>query len=366
MGDNKFISAFVNEMYAILLGIGIGNVLFIQKLDLSSIFEISMGLFVTAVILIYWWDWTDFISENVISSKSEFILDFLILIALEILFLVYNQPQKLALVFLVLSTLDFFWVINYIRQKSDAFIANSKKWLYEKVLGISLYAASYAVLFFFLSEHAFLLQGGVVILAYVLVRKLSFRETKQSSGYDLIRANTAHFKAISAINNAHLNPEGKKSFMISSLSIDSITERVQNGHEFFVLVSRNESNVLGFVELSTSVDKEILEEVSWILEDDKERILNPDVPVRYIEKVGVSEEFTGKGIGKAIYAQLFEEFPNYSFYAFVMVSPHRNSISEQFHKSARFQVSGLFKADEYGNFEGYESLLFFRNKKGAN
>jgi hypothetical protein len=33
--NNKFIGAFVNEMYAILLGIGLGNVLFVQQIDLN-------------------------------------------------------------------------------------------------------------------------------------------------------------------------------------------------------------------------------------------------------------------------------------------------------------------------------------------
>ena len=80
--NGKFINIFVNEMYAILIGIGIGNVLFAQKLDLSNIPDVIMALFVTSVVLLYWWDWTEYLEDNIVTTKRELIIDFAVLIAL--------------------------------------------------------------------------------------------------------------------------------------------------------------------------------------------------------------------------------------------------------------------------------------------
>ena len=354
--NNKFIGSFVNEMYAILLGVGIGNILFVEKLDVSNIFEILMGLFITSVILVYWWDWTDFINDNVVTSKREFIIDFSILIILEVLFLFYNEPQNLIIVFIVLAFLDLLWVLNYIIYKSDNFLANSKKWIAEKVFAIFIMIIAWCGLTIFLKETPVLIQGITVIVAFVSVRLISFKQLTQISNYELVMAKESDYDSLCMINNAYLNPDGKESFIISKLDINTVHEKINQNHSFFVLKIEKEENVIGFVELSDSVPKDILDKVVWTSEKERELVLTKNA--KYIEKIVTHSDYLKKGIGTAIYRNLFNQLSDYSFYSFVMVSPYNNIGSVRFHKKMNFRIGGTFSSSEYAGFKNYKSLLF--------
>ena len=72
--QSRFVSHFVDQMYVILIGLGIASIAFSLDLESHPFFHLLMSLFVTTVALIYWWDWKDYFENDVISSKSEFVV----------------------------------------------------------------------------------------------------------------------------------------------------------------------------------------------------------------------------------------------------------------------------------------------------
>jgi len=360
--DNRFIGTFVSEMYAILLGIGIGNVLFIEKLNLGSIYEVIMGLFVTGVVIIYWWDWTEFIGDHVVSSKAEFIIDFLILITLETLFLFYDQPVNLALVFVVLTVFDLCWVLNYKYQHSGNFFADNNLWILEKVMAIALSASIYLTLAKYLTGLEHYWKGAIVIATFIAIRKMSFRQVKKAQSYELKEAAPEDFEEIARMNNHYLGGNNKKSFMISPLSTDQINQlQEEKNHTFYILRKKDDDAILGFVEISPSADYEILKTVHWKDNKTAEKILHPNnEQIKYIEKIAVNKNFKRMGIGKALYTNVFEANPSTSYYAFVMNKPFNNKVSLAFHKNMRFFEAGSFNASEYAGYKNYQSILLFK------
>ncbi len=360
--NNKFIGAFVNEMYAILLGIGLGNVLFVQQIDLSNKFEIMMGLFVTGIVLLYWWDWTEFLSDNVVSSKPEFIIDFLILIHLEVLFLYYNKPLNLALIFIILAFLDLSWVINYILQNKGNFIAKNKTWIAEKIVALIIFSSTYLLLHFLWFDMKLFYQGLIIITAFILVRTISFRQVKKAPRYSLDKATEMDFITISEINNSYLDPEKNRAFMISEMSEEIIESRLENNFRYYVLRKFGNDEILGFVELSNSVGEDILNHVSWENDKYKKQILDNNFDnLLYIEKIAVDKTYKKQGIGEALYKNLFAKYSDYSFYAFVMDHPHKNEISMNFHKKLGFVEAGTLELEEYKVFDNYRSKIFYKN-----
>jgi len=361
--DNRFIGAFVNEMYAILLGIGLGNVLFIQQIELTSLYEIVMGLFVTGVVLLYWWDWTEFISESVVSSTSEFIIDFMILICLEILFLFFNKPVNLAFVFLLISVFDFAWVVNYIYQTSGNFVAQNSKWIVEKVIALCIYVVLFISLYFFFPYLPDTIKGGAVVATFLMVRFVSFNQVKKAQKYTFCRATNEELNIICEINNSYLVQEDEKAFMITGMEPETLKLRRKSNYQYFVLKYSGSNEVLGFVELSPSVGHELLEKVDWLSMEDKKQWLDDECNLLYVEKIAVNPEFRGQKIGNVLYDSLFSQFQNYSFYAFVMSGPLKNTPSMRFHERNGFDHIGTFRQAKYNKFEHYESRLYFRKCK---
>ncbi len=118
----KFIGQFVDEMYSIIIGLGIASILFQEAFEPSSVLQILTIFIITYVILMYWWDWAEYISTEVYSTKRELIIDFIILFTMELFYVFYNQLLYLSLAFFILGICDFIWVSNYIyesRQEGD-------------------------------------------------------------------------------------------------------------------------------------------------------------------------------------------------------------------------------------------------------
>ncbi|MCL3782175.1 GNAT family N-acetyltransferase [Prolixibacteraceae bacterium JC049] len=360
--DNKFIGGFVHEMYAILIGIGLGNVIFIQQINLSSIFEIGMALFVTGVILLYWWDWTEYIAENVVSTKREFIIDFLILITLELFFLFFTHPIKLSFAFILLGIWDLFWVFNYISENNGEFVADNRRWLFEKLGAISLYGISFAINYFVLANFDRIWGGLLIILTFTIVRNLSFKQVKKSMTYMMVKAVENEYDDIVKINNSYLGAENSDAFIIIPLTIEAIKENVSNGHIYYVMRFKGKEDILGFVEIAPTVGDDVLRKVKWSSDDIREEFEVDNENLMYIEKIVVNKDYSSKGVGKAIYSRLFTKHPSVSFYSFVMSKPYTNQRSILFHEKNNFTEGGTFYADNFAGFENYESKLFFIKK----
>ncbi|MDY6799837.1 MAG: GNAT family N-acetyltransferase [Bacteroidota bacterium] len=359
--NNKFIGAFVNEMYAILLGIGLGNVLFVQQIDLNNKFELLMGLFVTGIVLLYWWDWTEFLGDNVVSSKAEFIIDFLILINLEVLFLFYNKPENIALIFILLALLDFAWVINYIIQNKGNYIAKNKTWISEKIVALVLFTTLYFLLKYTFSDIELIYKGLTTILTFILVRKISFKQLKNAPRYSLEIAKPEDYEVIAEINNSYFDPEKNKAFMITEMTEDIILERIHKNYRYYVLRKFGNEEILGFVELSNTVGVDILSRVNWKTDKFKKQILENNDNLLYIEKVAVDKSYKKQGVGEALYKNLFAKYSNNSFYAFVMDKPYTNEISMNFHKKLGFEEAGILKLDKFKDFKDYQSKIYYKN-----
>ena len=115
--ESTFINQFVNVVYGILLGYGFSDSMReIKQGEQEGIGPIFGGLavlFTITVICVYWWDWYKNIGHRVESNIREFALDIAILVSLESLFFVYENPIVFSVVFFVLSLLSLAWVVNY-------------------------------------------------------------------------------------------------------------------------------------------------------------------------------------------------------------------------------------------------------------
>jgi len=184
MVKKKFIGEFVNGVYGILLGFGLGNVgsnLFENSGQLNDnpvlfVSKVIIFLFVTVVVCLYWWDWNENIESKVKSSFTEFIIDMFILFTLESLFFVFEKPVGLAFLFFILSILNLIWVLNFLWEKhkqlkfeSIGYLKNKgdKPYLKKKIYSIFLFIDS-LILVIIIKEWDFLgkLQLGISIFYF--------------------------------------------------------------------------------------------------------------------------------------------------------------------------------------------------------
>ena len=179
--EDIFLVDFVNRMYAILIGLGITKVLFDDEMKNFDILSISSGLFIVVVITIYWWDWNDYISDNIVNSKSEFVIDFSILIILELLFVYHNDIRKISFVLVLVSLFDLLWVVEHVRRRGHSFYDDKEKirkrkvrsWVVKRIFGIFVYLSFAGLLICGPTSPTYTALLSVVI-AFALVRGLLY------------------------------------------------------------------------------------------------------------------------------------------------------------------------------------------------
>jgi L-amino acid N-acyltransferase YncA len=357
----KFIGTFVNEMYAILLGIGIGNVLFAQNLDLGNIFEVVMILFVIGVILVYWWDWTEYVSENVISSKIEFVVDFLILIALELLFSFFNNPYFLIRVFIGLGVLNLLWVINYNIHTRAFGNKRSLWWMLEKVIVIVIYVVVFILITYVLPKNANYISAGLIIISFVIARFIGFSQLRGSHSFKIRKAKPDDASAIVSLNNKwYTEGSNNKGFLVTLLDEKQVAKDIESDTVTYFIAESKKKELQGFVSVSDSPEEGIMDSVTWIdkkLEEKFKKVNN-----KYIEKVAVVEGAEKKGLGRALYQRLFQEYPKYILYSFAAYYPKINEASINFHTRMGFKKSGIFERDEFLGIKDYRSIFFTHYK----
>lgn len=125
--ETRFISDFVNAVYAIILGFGLveimksifsSNIALRITIDNLKFFQLTMAFFVIVVICLYWWDWSENIEYNVKSTFPEFIIDMGILFTLLMILFKFDNPLTLSKLFFILSFWNLIWVVNYLRENS--------------------------------------------------------------------------------------------------------------------------------------------------------------------------------------------------------------------------------------------------------
>ena len=187
----------------------------------------------TSIVLIYWWDWTEFISNNVVSNKREFAIDFLILIILEFLFGYFDSPLHLSLILLILGCLDMLWVVNHLYQFPELFRLKGKKWITEKILDILIYAFCLGSIYLTRNVIPVWAQGGIIIFGFVIVRNFGFSQVRNTHSIrSLLRKRKDEFQFRKAlpkdatniieINNDYLNIDDQNGFLIIELDVAEV------------------------------------------------------------------------------------------------------------------------------------------------
>ncbi|MEL6930949.1 MAG: hypothetical protein AAFO95_20335, partial [Cyanobacteria bacterium J06600_6] len=220
LADNKnrgFISTFVSELYAILIGIGITSVIFELAIELDSWLKFVMAIFVTIIVTLYWWDWAAFVNSYFVASSSEFVIDFVTLVTLECLFANYSDAQKLSINFLALGILDFVWVINYFSITGKK-ISLRNEWIQQKIAAILLYGISVAIITKYFGKLPLELLFLIIITTCILVRVFCFKGVKKETSINLRAANEEDINSILAINHHYANNHLKDKFLLQKFS----------------------------------------------------------------------------------------------------------------------------------------------------
>ncbi|MBI9011232.1 MAG: GNAT family N-acetyltransferase [Clostridiales bacterium] len=362
---NKFIKVFVNEMYAILIGIGIGNVLFASEFNFQDFKSVLSLLFVTAIVLTYWWDWTEYVEGEVSNSKREMALDFGILIVLEMLFAYYSSMQSIAYIFLVTAVLDLLWVLNHLHEtkmyKGDTKQRKrTKTWLAEKFMGIGIYilliiAVKYTdeLISHSIVEYITLTE---VILAFVIVRKVSFNQIHKVNISNVVLADLEHIDGILSINHSYFGEESE-GLLLKKYSQLEIIKALQESRLFVALDFENV--VLGYATIDYCIDEDILVETQPIIH----RLYNKlkvDKLV-YIEQIAVMKQLEKNGIASAIVTHLNDSYPKHLLSSYVAIEPLENISSLNFHLNNGFKKTGIFTNEYFADRENYLSYLLVKD-----
>ena len=126
-------------------------------------------------------------------------------------------------------------------------------------------------------------------------------------------------------------------------------------------VATDDEEVLGFViavELG-GPDTEHLEGARGKTTWTEEGVLQ--IPELYfIEKVAVSENAMGRGIGRKLYDYMFSTHPKTTFFTALVEKPLANKASEAFHTKMGFHRVATFEDDAFGALDKYQSGVFLR------
>jgi len=361
---DTFIRTFVNQMYGILIGIGIGSILFDSAFDIGNWFNIAMVIVVTVMLVFYWWDWMEYIEGEIVSSKSEIIADFLVLIALELLFVFYNEPTSLALVLIALAICDLIWVMNHIlymkkERKGYQSGASNIRWIAEKLAGIAIYATLYLVFVFLHPLVPTFVQNVttviLVILAFTAVRRLSFNEVFKARAYKTRWADDKDSVAIAAINNDYIDDDHPA--LIQRLTVRDVLERIRKKE--IIVAQNSKKNIVGYALVSNRGAKPYLPDTQF--PDQKLRDKMMSGPHILLEQIAVKVDCRREGIGGILLKAVLDRIDE-TLLSYVAISPVDNVESTAFHEHHGFMPVGTFRRDVFAGRNDYRSTLYCISK----
>ncbi|WP_321372114.1 GNAT family N-acetyltransferase [uncultured Draconibacterium sp.] len=374
---SETISRFVNEMYILLIGIGLGNMIFrnTKRFNFSEIdgfVDVFLGLFVIYVAIRYWLDWIEYIQEKVKTTKREFIIDFLILINILLLFSFFYKINTLTLLMLSISTFDLIWTLNYIfenRNEDNLKFVNQRNWIIEKLINIIIWGCT-SVFILGLNIESYLLNAAIVISAYSLTRIIGFSTLRTNTNQLKIeQAVEEDFETIASIHNRNILKrnaiiETDGGFLLSPINVDNLIDRIKNNSSsFYVCKLRNQkpNKIIGFMEIvdqnSTYLDK-LLQHTDW-LDDEHLKLIKRNKHV-HILTIASDIDYRGMGVGSSLYEFIEEEFPFGIYSAFIAIEPYRNKASISFHEKYGFMTAGSYTSKEFEGLKDYKSLFYIK------
>ncbi len=360
--NSRFIGTFVNEMFAILLGIGMGSIVFSEGFSLTDPLGLASAVFVVVVVALYWWDWIDSVEQQVLSSRREFLIDLAMAFVFLMLFAFYGQPISLAAVFIALACLDLLWVANScyecacLGKISPARITVA---ILRKLGAVAVFTGGYFVLRGFSDILPPFIQFAVVVVCFAVVRILFFSHIRRIRAVVLRTATAADVERIAEIHNSHvLRREDSLSgdgFLLSPTSEEDIQRKLNDPSRSILVAATIKNAVVGFVEVTERLPTGELATVSWRSEDVKEKFDGGDHC--HVLCVAVAREYLGRGCGQMIYHRLRQRFPKATLSAFIATSPVENSGSLTFHLHQGFEEVGVFQKPELYGLKNYKSVL---------
>ncbi len=351
----KFITKFVGVLYAILIGIGITNVIFTLELSIENWFRIVLALFVTVIVALYWWDWASYVEKQFIATPAEFGIDFAGLIVLEFLFVHFQEPVKLAATFLALGVVDFFWVINHIRQSPEQSYKLRKWWIVQKVLGLTGYGTGFFMVIWLQHSFSTVQLGAIVMLTALLVRIFCFRDVRRENILTFRAALPDDVTQISAINRAYLEDNLDDAFLLEELSEPDLNKLLTDRPARLYAATKGTA-VMAYTKVDWKIDENILSSLIWLDPHLEQGVRNRDI--LHIEQVAVNPVHDGRGIGRSFYRWLLKKHSELLPCAFVALHPRCNAASIRFHAAVGFEKAAVFRSDMFLGQRNYQSLLY--------
>ncbi len=380
-----FVKTFVNEMYAILLGIGVAEVIFSDEFREAivglprspSLLALPLTcLFAVGIVLKYWASWAEDVEYDVGMSKREFVIDFCILLNLELFFVFAQQPLVFGMLLMSLAVLDLVWVINHLHDIQAAVAmpnVRPSRWILEKAVAVAIFGAAAGTLAAVrdwgavsaLTRSAWhpAFEIGVLIGVFALVQTVCFNEVRRSGALVFRGARPDDADGIAEIHNENvLVPEAaaeKSGFLLEPVRADDVRRRIENGFAEYFVVTEADGEVAGYAELAPRIPPELLPHMTWTDPAHEEAVQGNGI--RLIECVAVRRRMAGRRLGQYLYGKLFERYPNSAFCAFVARHPFSNQRSLRFHRKAGFVCAAHFESDKYKGYDDYRSDLLVKS-----
>lgn len=353
-----FIKNSVNDFYGILVALGVAET--IKDVDLTSFWPLLMAILVTVVVIMYWRDWVTHVQNLIVPCYSEYLIDFCLIITTVFLFRHYDQPEALALNFLVLGVLEFLWVFNHIRNHQRRTYRRHRKWLWDKALAILIYGVT-AVLINWVPIRGNSFDAPLIILAVILVRVFCFNEIQGKWGLKVKAARKKHIADILAINKSLVEaPPEDGSFLLHALSPEEL-ENLLEDEKKRVFICQRENLVVGYFILDYGLDPSYVAEATWIDVTLKKNLAGYELI--YVSQLAVSLEHRRDGVASRTVEWLRKRFPNHLICSFVALHPRRNEGSYRFHVANGFRSVATLSRDEHMGLKEYTSVLFAMNPK---
>lgn len=155
--------------------------------------------------------------------------------------------------------------------------------------------------------------------------------------------------------------EPEKGFVVDVETISNIHHSQPLGS--FLVCKHEDKGVIGFAQTGHAIKRKLLPKLT--LNDDINKDMLLSGQILHVNQIGVRPEFQGKGIGSYIYQYLIAHYPDSYMTAFTTQAPVRNEAAEHFYEKMGFHKIGSYKAEEFGEFSNYKSILWGRNNKEA-
>ncbi|MDY7036039.1 MAG: GNAT family N-acetyltransferase [Thermodesulfobacteriota bacterium] len=160
------------------------------------------------------------------------------------------------------------------------------------------------------------------------------------------------------INNSFIEYTTNKGLILSKLESDQLKNNIFSNPDYISVAITSDDTIAGFIELSFSVDVDVIKKLEWFDENLRTKFENGKK--LYIEKVAVKSNYQRQNVGKFMYEAIFEKYPEHIFYSFIVKKPFDNIVSLNFHKKLGFIETAKFKVDEFLGLKNYESVMLMK------